>query len=286
MVIQISNEALEVAFDTCGAELISLTSNNKEYMWEGNPEFWSKQSPILFPIIGSLKEDTYFFEEKKYHLPRHGFAREKEFDILEQTESKIVFSLKSDSEIANIYPFQFELQIAYQLIENRVEVHYKVQNYSHDKMYFSIGGHPGFALVNDFEDYSLFFETDSELKYSLLEHHLLADETQVLVTESNQLPLTYLLFEKDALVFRNAHIKSVTIQERGLDFIKVHFENFPDLGIWTKANAPFICIEPWFGHADEVLTTQTLKEKAGIQVLEKNGIFKAKYTIEILAQKK
>jgi galactose mutarotase-like enzyme len=286
MVIQIKNEAVEAAFDTRGAELISLISNHKEYMWEGNSEFWSKHSPILFPIIGSLKEDTYFFEEKKYHLPRHGFAREKEFHIVEQTESKIVFSLKSDSETEGVYPFQFELQIEYQLIENRVEVHYKVQNYSQDKMYFSIGGHPGFALVNDFEDYSLLFETDSKLKFSLLEHHLLTDETQVLETKSNQLPLTYMLFEKDALVFRNAQIKSVTIQERGLDIIKVRFENFPDLGIWTKADAPFICIEPWFGHADQVLTTQILKEKAGIQVLGKNGIFKANYTIEILVQKK
>lgn len=281
MVIQIKNEFLEATFNTLGAELISLKSNDNEYIWEGNSKFWDKQSPILFPTIGSLKDDTYFFEGKEYHLPRHGFGREKEFQIVEQTQNRIIFSLKSDSETEKVYLFQFELQIEYLLVENKLEVHYKVQNTSEGQLYFSIGGHPGFALPKDFEKYSLLFETDSEMQFSLLENHLLADETEILEIENNQLPLTYSLFEKDALVFKNHKIKSVTIQEDGLDYVKVDFENFPDLGIWTKINAPFICIEPWFGHADEVKTNQKLEEKAGIQILEKNQMFKSVYSIEI-----
>jgi galactose mutarotase-like enzyme len=281
MVVQIKNDFLVATFSTLGAELISLKSNDKEFIWEGNSEFWDKQSPILFPTIGSLKEGTYFFEGKEYHLPRHGFGREKEFQIAEQTEDRIVFLLKSDAESEKVYPFQFELQIEYELVENKLEVHYKVQNNSKDKMYFSIGGHPGFALLNDFDKYSLFFETNSELKFSLLENHLLADETQVLETTNNQLSLNYQLFEKDALVFNNHKIQSVTIQENDMDFVKVSFENFPDLGIWTKVNAPFICIEPWFGHADTVKTTQNLVEKAGIQCLENGNSFEAFYAIEI-----
>lgn len=281
MVIQIKNEFLEATFNTLGAELISLKSNDNEYIWEGNSKFWDKQSPILFPTIGSLKDDTYFFEGKEYHLPRHGFGREKEFQIVEQTQNRIIFSLKSGSETEKVYPFQFELQIEYLLVDNKLEVHYKVKNNSEGQLYFSIGGHPGFALPKDFEKYSLLFETESKLQFSLLDNHLLADETEILEIENNQLPLTYSVFEKDALVFKNHKIKSVTIQEDGLDYVKVDFENFPDLGIWTKINAPFICIEPWFGHADEVKTNQKLEEKAGIQILEKNKMFKSVYSIVI-----
>ncbi|WP_432671884.1 aldose 1-epimerase family protein [Flavobacterium sp. SM2513] len=281
MKFQIKNQFLEATFDSLGAELVSLKSNDKEYIWEGNSEFWDKQSPILFPTIGSLKDDTYFFEEKVYHLPRHGFAREKEFQVVEKSNDSIVLSLKNDSETLKVYPFQFELQIEYRLVENSLEVHYKVQNHSEDKMYFSIGGHPGFALSEHFEDYSLFFETDDVPNYSLLENHLLADETNNLETKENHLPLNYTLFENDALVFKNHKVQSVTIQKKGINFVKVKFENFPDLGIWTKVNARFICIEPWFGHADEVKTNQKLEEKAGIQTLEEHEIFTSVFTIEI-----
>ena len=281
MKFQIKNQFLEASFDSLGAELISLISKGREYIWEGNSEFWNKQSPILFPTIGSLKNDTYFFEGKEYYLPRHGFAREKEFDVIEQKDDKIIFSLKSDEETLKVYPFIFELQIQYRLVENQLEVHYKVKNNSEDEMFFSIGGHPGFALSENFEDYSLVFETNDELKYSLLENHLLADETQILETVNNNLALNYSLFEKDALVFKNHQIQSVTIQENGKDFVKVSFKNFPDLGIWTKINAPFICIEPWFGHADLVKTNQKLQEKEGIQSLKKHEIFNSVFTIEI-----
>lgn len=281
MKFQIKNDFLEATFNTLGAELISLESKGKEYIWEGNPEFWDKQSPILFPTIGSLKDDTYFYKEKKYHLPRHGFAREKEFQIIEQTADRIIFSLKEDSETLKVYPFHFKLQIEYRLLKNQLEVRYEVQNTSDDTMFFSIGGHPGFALSENFEDYSLAFETDDELKFSLLENHLLSAETQILEVKNKHLPLNYELFEKDALVFKNHKIHSVTIQENGKDFIKVEFKNFSDLGIWTKVNAPFICIEPWFGHADEVNTNQELEEKAGIQVLEVGKKFESMYGIEV-----
>lgn len=281
MTFQIKNDFLEATFDTLGAELISLKSNDKEYIWEGNPEFWDKQSPILFPTIGSLKDDTYFYKEKKYHLPRHGFAREKEFQIIEQTADRIVFSLQEDSESLKVYPFYFELQIEYRLLENQLEVKYKVQNSSDDTMFFSIGGHPGFALTGNFEDYSLVFETEKIMNFSLLENHLLFAKTQILEVENKYLPLNYKLFEKDALVFKNHEIQSVTIQEKGKDFIKVEFKNFPDLGIWTKVNAPFICIEPWFGHADEVNTNQELEEKVGIQILGVGKKFESMYSMEV-----
>lgn len=281
MKIQIKNHFLEVNFDTLGAELISLKSKDKEFIWEGNAEFWNRQSPVLFPIVGSLKDDTYFFEGIEYLLPRHGFARDKDFTILAHSSDHIIFSLKSDADTLKVYPFHFELQIEYRLIENKLEMHYSVQNNSDFKMYFSIGGHPGFALSENFENYSLDFECQDELKFSLLENNLVSDETKILQTEQNKLTLKYHLFEKDALVFKNHKIESITIQEFGKNFLKISFIGFPDLGIWTKMNAPFICIEPWFGYADRVNTNHELKEKEGIINLKPNELFQSVYKIEI-----
>jgi galactose mutarotase-like enzyme len=281
MNLQIKNDFLTATFNAIGAELISLKSDEKEYIWEGNPEFWGKHSPILFPIVGALKEDIYFFEGKEYQLPRHGFAREKAFEVVEKVDDRIVFSLKNDTETLKVYPFYFELKIEYKLVESKLNVQYSIKNNSGDKMYFSIGGHPAFKLPNHFESYSLIFESQEELRFSLLENNLLAEETSVLKTRDNQLPLKYQLFEKDALVFKNQNIKSVTIRENQTDFLKVHVNQFPDLGIWTKDNAPFICIEPWFGHADFVQTNQKLIDKSGIQKIEKEGNFQSAYTIEV-----
>lgn len=283
MKVQIKNYFFDATFDTLGAELISLKSNGTEYIWEGNPEFWNRQSPVLFPIVGSLKDDFYFFDGKEYILPRHGFAREKLFQIVEHTENKIIFSLKDDTESFKTYPFYFELRIEYRLIENRLEIQYQVENNSKENIYFSIGGHPGFALSGNFEDYSLKFECQDELKFSLLENNLVLDETKILQTAQNKLALNYQLFEKDALVFKNHKIESITIQEFGKDFLKVSFKGFPDLGIWTKMNAPFICIEPWFGHADIVKTNQELKYKEGIVNLKPNNLFQSLYTVEIFS---
>ena len=282
MIIGIKNDYLEAEFSEIGAELISLKSNNKEYIWNGNPEFWGKHSPILFPIVGTLKEDTYYYENKSYQLSRHGFARDKKFQIVKHEDCKIVFSLKEDDETLQYYPFRFELLITYELLYNQLKVEYSVSNNSNSKMYFSIGGHPAFALQNSFEDYSLKFEGKTDLDFSLLENNLLLAQTQKLKTNNNELQLNYKQFEKDALVFKNQNIKAITIKEKDTDIVRINVENFPDLGIWTKNNAPFICIEPWFGHADRLETNQQLVEKEGILFLEKNDTFNAFYTIEIL----
>ncbi|WP_396177016.1 aldose 1-epimerase family protein [Flavobacterium sp.] len=281
MNVAIQNDFLKATFSTLGAELISLKSNSREYIWQANPAIWGKHSPVLFPIIGTLKDDTYFHNGQPYHLPRHGFAREKTFEITEHVADKIVFTLKDDTETLKVYPFQFELKIVYVLVQNSLEVRFEVHNTSNCDLYFSLGGHPGFALPNSFENYSLVFEPETNLYFSLLEQNLLCQNTQVLETENNKCPLHYSLFEKDALVFRNHKIQSIAIQENGANYLKVHFEQFPDLGIWTKTNAPFICIEPWFGHADEVSSTQILKDKAGMQTLAQAEVFQSKYSIEI-----
>ena len=282
-IISLSNAEISIQIKSLGAELCSLKSTaNKEYIWEGNPEFWGKHSPVLFPIVGTLKNNTYFHNEKEYHLSRHGFARDMEFTLIEKTENSATFSIQSNSETLKNYPYEFELQMHYSLINTTLEIAYSVINKSDNRIPFSIGAHPAFALPGNFEDYSLNFEKVEPLDYTLLENDLVSKQTETLHTDRNKVPLTYELFKRDALIFKKLQSNSLTIVEKEKPILKVHFENFPSLGIWTKVDAPFICIEPWFGYSDTVESTGNLFEKEGVIVLDTNDTFQAKFSIEIL----
>ncbi len=282
-IITLSNSIISAQIKSLGAELCSLKDNtNRDYIWEGNPAFWGKHSPVLFPIVGTLKNNTFYHNDKKYTLSRHGFAREKEFQLVEKTESSATFSLQSNSETLKNYPFKFELQIQYILIGTTLELTYRVINKDNTDMPFSIGAHPAFALPRDFEDYSLAFEEVEPLEYTLLENDLVSKQTEKIKTNSNTVPLTYELFESDALIFKTLKSNSLTIVEKENPILKVQFENFPNLGIWTKVGAPFICIEPWFGYSDTTESKGNLFEKEGIIVLKTDTTFQAKFSIEIL----
>lgn len=266
-----------------GAELISLkTNNNKEYIWEGNPVFWGKHAPILFPIVGTLKNNSFQHEGNSYQLSRHGFAREMDFELIQKTKNSAVFSIKSDVKTLKTYPFPFELQIAYTLTEQTLDIDYKVINTGEIKMPFSIGAHPAFALPQKFSNYSLLFDQEESATYYVLENDLISDKTQTISLKDKKMHLEYALFDNDALIFKTLKSKTVSILENNQPVIKVSFPSFPSLGIWTKRDAPFICIEPWFGYSDTFDSTGNLFEKEGIQVLEPHGLFQSRYSIEIL----
>jgi galactose mutarotase-like enzyme len=279
----ISNSILKASIKHAGAELFSLKDNQEnEYIWEGNPDFWGKHSPVLFPIVGTLKNNTYTINEKEYHLPRHGFARDMDFELIEKTENKAVFSLQSSEETLQKYPFEFELQLIYTLNENALELEYKVINKGKEKMPFSIGAHPAIALPDHFENYVLQFEKEESLKYYLLENDLISSKTKILETKNNLVPLNYELFKNDALIFKTLESKSLIILNNSKPYIKVDYKDFPSLGIWTKENAPFICIEPWLGYSDTDENTGDLYQKEGILTLEANKDCSAKFTITTL----
>ncbi|MFV5699225.1 aldose 1-epimerase family protein [Flavobacterium sp. ZT3R17] len=279
----IKNTFLTATINNFGAELCSLKNNfNKEYIWEGNPDFWGKHSPILFPIVGTLKNNSFDYDNKKYHLSRHGFAREMEFELIEKKENSATFSIQSSEETLKVYPFEFELQIIYTLESSNLCIAYKVINKGNSQIPFSIGAHPAFALPGNFENYSIQFEKEDPLQYYLLENDLISNKTKKLETQERQIPLTYPLFENDALIFKTLKSKSLTILENKKPFLKVNFEDFPSLGIWTKMDAPFLCIEPWFGYSDTGENSGNIFEKEGIQILNKNETFDSEFNIEIL----
>lgn len=283
MTTTITNSNLTAQINHFGAELFSLQNrDNKEYIWEGNPAFWGKHSPVLFPIVGTLKNNSYHYEGKEYQLSRHGFARDNEFILSKKSENSATFSLISSEESRKVYPFDFELQIIYTLDENKLIIGYNIINNNNFTMPFSIGAHPAFALPKPFEEYSLEFEYPENLTSYELENDLLSDTTTTIEMIDNKVPLSYSLFEKDALIFKSLKSKNITISENKTPIVRVQFNDFPNLGIWTKSDAPFLCIEPWIGYSDTVDSSGEILEKEGIQILNSNKIFKSNFSIEIL----
>jgi galactose mutarotase-like enzyme len=285
---EIKNEYIKAKIKSFGAELNSLQKidDSLEYIWQGDKEFWARHSPILFPIVGRLKNDSYFYKNQKYNMSQHGFARDKEFEIVEKKDDFIEFKLSSDEKTLKIYPFSFELYLSYKLERNSLIVSYKVINKSDEKMLFSIGAHPAFnwSLEKDLkkEDYFLEFEINNSKRYFLNELGLVFDSID-LKFEDKKLFLNEELFKNDALVFNDLNIKNLTFKNiRNENFIKVNFNNFPYLGIWSKpSGSPFLCIEPWFGVADEENASQNFEDKKGIINLQKDEIFSCFYSVEI-----
>ncbi|AFK04673.1 Aldose 1-epimerase [Emticicia oligotrophica DSM 17448] len=300
MMYYIENEYLEVGIDPKGAELFSIYNKQHEidYVWGADPEFWGKSSPVLFPIVGGLKDNTYFFEDKEYSLPRHGFARDYEFEVEDHWDDGISFLLRSNEETLKVYPFEFELRLVYELYANLLSVTYHVTNVGEKDMYFSIGGHPAFNVPLEkglnYDDFHLEFETEEAfMRWPLSEKGLILEEPvallgvteiedEIVVNESNKIPLTKELFHQDALVFKQLNSTSVTLKsENSSRSLRFDFAGFPYLGIWAAKNADFVCIEPWCGIADSVSHSQNITEKEGINFLPAGEVFERAWAVKI-----
>jgi len=289
MIHSLQNNILSVAISTKGAELQSVIHKDfgLEYMWSGDPKFWGKKSPVLFPIVGGLKNDTYQYKGKNYQLNRHGFARDMEFEVAQQDEDGIIFTLNSNEETFAKYPFRFIFSIQYKLDSNRLSVTYAVRNIGEEEMLFSVGGHPAFKvpLVDEttFEDYFLEFNYFENASRWPLSKDGLIENTPIPVMEhTDKLPLKKSLFYEDALVFKHLVSKSIYIlSSKTSHGLKVNFHGFPYLGVWNAKDADFVCIEPWCGVADSVNASGNFEEKEGINILAPGGSFQRSWHVEL-----
>lgn len=283
MNVIISNGTLTASINSQGAELNSLKdASGREYIWEGNPEFWGKHSPVLFPIVGTLKNNRYLLNGKEYHMTRHGFARDNEFMVKARGEKSVTFSLVANEKTREAYPFDFDLEIKYAISSNSLKIDYTVTNHGNETMPFSLGAHPAFALPGDFDSYSIKFEKDEELLSTQLENDLLSDKTIKLPVHKGIVSLSYKLFERDALILKEHNSNHLDILENNIPLLRVLYRDFPHLGIWTRQNAPFICIEPWQGYSDTLRSTGKLEEKKGMLSLKPKEHYKAGFAIQIL----
>ncbi|WP_298544606.1 aldose 1-epimerase family protein [uncultured Aquimarina sp.] len=289
MIHTIENDQLIVRIDTTGAELTSIKTkkDNKEFLWQGDPAIWASQAPVLFPIIGGLKNGMYTYKGKSYSLPKHGFIRYNKNVIgTQNSKTKASFSLSSSEETLNSYPFEFSFTISYELINNQLLVSHNISNKGSETMFFSVGGHPAFNCPLDsseaYEDYYIKLENvDDTQSYQLSDKGLISNNT-VSVIDNHKIWLTDTLFDKDALIFKNIDAKKATlIHKTNGPILSMDFNDFPDLGIWAKHKSPYVCIEPWLGYADLEETSQNIEEKEGIQKLDEGKTHNSSYTITI-----
>ena len=285
----IEDQQLRINIHPKGAELQSIFHKGlqTEYMWSGDPAFWGKHSPLLFPIVGTLKDNTYYFADKAYHLSRHGFARDRDFAVESQTPDGITFLLRSDEATRAVFPFEFELRVIYRLLPQGLSTTYRIDNPAQTPLYFSVGGHPAFrvplAAGTAYTDYYLEFDQPEDApRWPISKDGLIEREPQMLLVDAKTIPLTKELFAKDALVLKGLKSSGVSLRsaqtQRGL---KMSFPGFHFLGIWAAPGADFVCIEPWCGIADSVNTDQQWTTKEGINRLEARETFERTWTLTL-----
>lgn len=286
--ISLENEHISLTFVTKGAELRSIKSKatGLDYLWKGDPAYWGKFSPVLFPVIGALKDNTYFVDGVAYELPRHGFARDHEFEVQQISGTEVLFTLTSNADTLKVYPFEFNLGLRYRISGSSVSCTYEVNNPAQKDLLFSIGGHPAFAapLTADaaYEDCYLQFSVDESLTYHKIENNLISDQTDTLHLDRGKLPLKHELFYGDALVFKTMSSDTISLRntknEHGLHF---RFAGFPYFGIWAAKDANFVCLEPWEGIADGIYHNQQLSDKEGIISLSPGHDWKRTWEAEV-----
>ncbi len=281
----IINNSFVAKISEIGAELKSFTdSSGVEYIWEGNPDVWSGTAPVLFPIVGKLKNNRYVYDNKVYKMNQHGFARKSKFEVYQKEESAIGFILHSDNDTKRLYPFDFELIVDFEIDEGVLTVSYLVINKGDKQMYFSIGSHPAFALHTNnckLSDYYIEFEKKETLDRFLIDDGLISKETDLLyLNNENTITLDKDIFNNDALVFKNILSNQISIKNDITGYnLKFNTGESPHLGIWAKPGAPYVCIEPWFGFADGVNSNGNLNKKEGMLRLNPEESFVTGYQI-------
>jgi len=285
MQTQLISKNLKVTINHFGAELCSVKNNDGlEFIWQAQNDVWARRAPVLFPIVGKLKDNFFIHDNKKYELPQHGFARDMEFDLLEKSENTLTFKLLSNEQTRTKFPFDFVFQIKYTLNDNTLQTEYKILNPSQQTLLASVGAHPGLNCPllpsENFEDHYLEFEKDS-FSITKLNNGLRTAVVEKLQLADKKLFLKKEIFDNDALVFENGQVSSVSLcSTRTKHKVTLQCKKWPYFGIWTKkGNTQFVCLEPWFGIADHENATHHLTQKDGIIQIAPGNDFKAQFSL-------
>lgn len=284
----LSNELLEVTIQSHGAELVRMKDKKtgKDYIWKGDPVFWGRHSPILFPLVGSLQNKQYTYQNKTYSMNQHGFARDMEFTCTSHTDDTIWFSLSDTEETRVVYPFTFTLEVGYHLSGRSLKVMWKVTNKGADDMHFSIGAHPAFVCPflegTRREEYFLRLKGNDTYTYRLItDKGLVKEERNRLNAKEGYIQLDEELFSKDALIFEGNQTKEVSIlTPEKIPYVTIRSEA-PLFGLWTPkgTHAPFLCIEPWYGRCDSESFHGSLEQREWGNALAPNEVFVVNYEI-------
>ena len=275
--------SLKIEVSNVGAELTSIKFNEKEMLHDGK-KYWDRQSPVLFPTVGRLRDNKTIINDKTYEIPQHGFAKDMEFELIQETENAKVYMTKSNEETLKMYPFEFELYVAYIITGDTLTVKYKVINKDEKDMLFGIGGHPGFKIDLRQEDYYFelekkeknieFMEVEGSYISNNLAKNLLKDDKVIEIGKDS--------FINDAIMIKKFKSKTITLKQKEdkKKILEFNMSDFPILAMWTIPEANYICIEPWFSYADRVIETGYFKDKEGILSLKPNQEFNCKFSVK------
>lgn len=281
---------LKIQTKKSGAELISIQYNGKEMLFQGAKVldsngniYWKRQAPILFPIVGQLKNSQTQIEDKIYEMSQHGFARDMDFEEISKTENKHHYMLKYNEGTLKKYPYKFELNVIYEIIGDTLTVTYKVKNIDDKTIYFGLGGHPAFNCDYSNGEYEIVFsENEDKIVFLKLKNGLIDTEKAQNILQDNKIYLKEDTFDNDAVIMKNLKSNKVILQnhETNQKILEFDFTGFPYLALWSKKGAPFVCIEPWQNTADRIDSTQIYKDKENIIELPKDKKFECKYSIK------
>ena len=291
MIRTISNEYLTAGISDTGAELQSLVEKKTgiQIIWQKDPEWWVRQAPVLFPNVGHCYHDQYRLNGHVYKALQHGFARDMEFACIDQSENKVVHELCDNEQTRSLFPFHWKFRITHLLDGNNLTVQWEIVNTGTETMYFTIGAHTGYRLPmidsTPKEDYELVFNKCDEIEYYLTDLEtgtVVTDKSYILALKEGRIPVTEDLFEKDVLIIDGTQVDFVGIAEKGKKpKVMISCKGFPSFGIWSKPGAPFICLEPWAGRADDFGFEEDISKKKDINRVEPQSIFKKEFTIHI-----
>lgn len=276
----LENEKLKIAVDSMGAELSSIIrkADGTEMLWQGGPRFWGRKSPVLFPVVGKYKNLKTTYMGKEYRLGQHGFARDSEFTLLEKNESGISFELCESEESLAVYPFRFRLICSFILEGSSVRVCWRVVNTDSKAIYFSIGAHPAFYIEKG--KTVLNMKNGKDITYNLINSEGLYTDRRYAISPS--VTLTEELFDNDALIIQNSGVSEISLSDKNGEYLSVSFDA-PLFGIWSPArkNAPFVCIEPWYGRCDAEYFDGDITEREWGNTLSEGEEFYKEYKITV-----
>lgn len=287
---KLSNSELQIMVSAAGAELCSIMCNGKEYLWQADPAYWNRHSPVLFPIVGRVWDNTYRCEGGTYSLGQHGFARDMEFSLVSVSDDEVWYRLTDNEETLRKYPYNFCLEIGYRIEGKKIHVMWRVANSGDREMYFQIGAHPAFYFPgydSTTKERGFFgFDRTDGLEYILIGEKgcAVTDVHYPLNLKDGLLPLDTSTFDGDALILENGQVKVVTLYDNARKAVLNLQFDAPVVGLWSPPakNAPFVCIEPWYGRCDRMNYDGEYKDKDWIQKLQPKEVFNGGYVIEIL----
>ncbi len=281
----LEDATLRVEIAPQGAEPTSfqLLDRDVEFLWQGDPAYWGRQAPLLFPIVGRLQDDSYMWQGREYHLPQHGFARDLGFRLIGRGNAWATFELTESAETLERYPFRFRLAVTHRVSDGALRTAMVVDNPADEPLPFSIGAHPGFRCPlhadEALDEYVVRFEEAENTERLIVEDGLIGARSEPFLRGEREVRLSATLFDRGALVFAGLRSERVRLAGPGGTGVELTFKGFPYFGIWSKPGAPFVCLEPWCGIADRAGHDGDLAAKEGLIWLPPGGRFAREISI-------